>query len=309
MTTDHLTTWLHSMTDRLASTGMVVIDRLPTGVDLPTVDFIGGDPDDEREFFRTVEALGAKVAYADVEAWGNDDVEQLHERLRTARRDQGLAPLDQDIRLLDDARARIDDVARASVYVIAGGVAHRLRDESEWAGLLHVAGSRVVLDAAEAANEGAEQQARQDAVDEAAWEAEQALLAADRRRIEHVLAGLQDRLRADETFLATCTGDTARRRYAHEIVRTDAQVAGSLESDVRGSATAAAEAAWSWWKSTGKPAREEELAMKIPALVTDPSLAGTLDQRRHAARAILQREDALAVTRQLVDLLARAAAG
>jgi hypothetical protein len=48
--------------------------------------------------------------------------------------------------------------------------------------------------------------------------------------------------------------------------------------------------------------------MKIPTLATDPSQAGTLDQRRHAARAILQREDALAVTRQLVDILARAAA-
>lgn len=214
------------------------------------MDLIDGDPDDEKEFVRTVKALGAKVAYADVEAWGNDDVEQLRERLRTARRGQGLASLDHDISLLDDARARIDDVARASVYVIAGGVAHHLRDESGWAGLLHVAGSRVVLDAAEAANEGAEQQARQDAVEEA----EQAVLAADRRRIEHVLAGLQDTLRADETFLARCTGDTARRRYAHEIVRTEAQVAGSLESDVRGSATAAAEAAWSWWKSTGKPA-------------------------------------------------------
>ena len=82
---DELEGWLVGVTTRLRAVGITVVDRLPYGGDPPTVTFEGGEPSEEDDFVKVLAALGAKVAYADVEPWDHDDVAEYRTRLRRAR--------------------------------------------------------------------------------------------------------------------------------------------------------------------------------------------------------------------------------
>jgi hypothetical protein len=113
-----------------------------------------------------------------------------------------------------------------------------------------------------------------------------------------------DRLREDEQFLS-CSNDVTRSRYATALLRSQVPHAPEdLPWAVRVRLVTAVTDALTWWRQTGRPAREQALRERLPDLADDLG-GGTLAQRRATARAVLNRIDSLAVTSDLVDTLAR----
>lgn len=292
--------WLAAVTRRLSSAGIVVVDRLPAGGDLPVVSFDGPAEDDD--FVVLLRALGVKVVYAQVSAWGQPDLQELQARLRRARpAAAGQAGAD----LLAAAAEREGEPALAVLVAIAGGVEHRLCARPAWWRDLQADLAGVEGGEARAIPVSAGTAPGREVPAPAAAGAGRLAPGADLyERARDALDRLSERLHDDETFLATCTSEPLRRRYAQQVVK---EMAGAtqLPPDIRGAASAHAETVWQWWISRGRAAREAALRARLPELARDPTLIGGIEDRRRAARVLLQNLDPLAVTAELVDELAR----
>ncbi len=296
--TDDLAQWITGLAARLETAGHLVIPRVLIGPAANgTVTYTG--PDDTDAYLTDLARLGARTVHAGVTRWTADDSQDLHDQIRTARRRAGTpfpAPGDTDI--LATAAAHEGAPCYALAAAVVDGIRYLLAATAEWVTALDQAVD-AALRTADTRNRAA------DAAADAAWAAELAALEAIRARLDRALDGLVDALQTDEEFLTSAgRADTTRRAYAHALLRERSGV-DDLPADVRGQASAAAETAWRWWKTTGRPARTAALRDKIPGLTGHPDLTGTLAQRRATAKRLLTDLDPAAVTPDLVEELAR----
>ena len=294
--------WFDKVVARLSAAGLKVIHRLPNPLDLPIVVYYGDEDEDLADFFDVLTALNVRVAFAELTITDVDDLCVLRERLRRVRERQGgyLGETDEDESLLAPLAEQLGAASAAQVVVVCGGVAHLLRVPASWFVDAHM--TVEVMEMALDHDDG-----HVDLEAERACAQEDADAADVIDRITCALDGLEQRLSADDHFHAEGTSENSRRRYAQADVRQHARV-NELPQGVRGAIASAAEAAWTSWRLTGQPKRQAQLARCVVELVSDPSLTGTLEQRRRAARALLVEIDSLAVTAEVVDKLARASA-
>ena len=295
-------TWFNEVTARLSAAGLKVIHMLPKPLDLPIVLYAGDEKEDLMDFLDVLTALSVQVAFAELTITDVEDLRVLRQRVRRVREQEGgyLGQTDEDEALLAPLAEHLGAASAAQVVAVCGGVAHLMRVPASWfidahmkVGMMESVfeydNGHVDLDAERAyAQEDAE---AADVID----------------RMTSALDGLEQRLHADDRFLTEGTSENSRRRYAQAVVREQAHV-NELPQAVRGAIANAAEAAWTSWRLKGLPMRQAQLARCVVELVHDPSLFGTLQQRRRAARTLLAEIDSVAVTAEVVDKLARASA-
>lgn len=282
--------WLGLALGRVS--GRVVIDRLPVlPKAMPAVEFDGLE--ELEDFLSALEAVAPRVVYADTLDYDDAAFEADLGRMESAAEDgHGVDGADA---LRAQLKAAVDTPSGAALLFLADGVGHRVRMVDD---TLHSLRMPVLI------AESAQRQAWRSAgfVDVAAERRK------ERERFAPVVDGLEQRLREDEEFLATGTSDVLRRAYAQQLVLRESRES-EIPAHVRGEISAAAEGAWRWWRATGRPARGKALLERVPDLAGHPSLVGvsTLEERRRAARALLEEVDPLGASPATADALARAA--